>query len=172
MEIDLGHSCDKETFSFVERLGMPGAGEDDLEGRIEVEARSTRAGNRYLLEGDVSLRLRVGCDRCLEEFDFLLDTSFSLIAQRGGESGLPEGVEGEDYLVIGEAEEYGLDIFPFVREAVFLEIPIRYLCSEECLGICPVCGRNLNEGPCSCGKEKKDPRWSPLEKLLKEKGRD
>lgn len=171
MEIDLGHSGDRETFSFEESLDVPGP-EEDLAGRLEVEVRSTRAGSRYLLEGDVGFSLRVGCDRCLEEYDFRLETAFSLIARKGGRNGVPEGIEGEDYVILGDAEEYGFDIFPFVREAVFLDLPIRYLCGEQCRGICPVCGRNLNEGTCSCSEEKRDSRWSPLGKLLNDEKKD
>jgi uncharacterized protein len=48
-------------------------------------------------------------------------------------------------------------------------MPIKYLCSDSCAGICPGCGADLNEGACGCGGKDADPRWSPLKKLLKEK---
>ena len=52
------------------------------------------------------------------------------------------------------------------REAVILELPMRFLCSEDCKGLCPGCGSNLNNGPCDCVKTEGDQRWAPLKKLL------
>ncbi len=172
MEIDLGHSGDRETFSFAENLEVPGREGEDSAGRLAVEVVSTRTGSRYLLQGDIGFEFSVECDRCLEEYDFRLETSFSLVARRSVGQGAGEDFEDEDYVVLGESEEYGFDLYPYVREAVLLELPIRYLCREDCSGICPSCGKNLNEGPCSCRREDRDPRWSPLEKLLKDEKKE
>ncbi|MDA8344028.1 MAG: DUF177 domain-containing protein [Thermaerobacter sp.] len=59
-----------------------------------------------------------------------------------------------------------LDVKPMVSEAVLLEEPLRVLCRPECAGICPSCGKDLNDGPCECTAEEVDPRLKPLKKLL------
>ena len=83
------------------------------------------------------------------------------------ESGqVPGDVEEDDLVLLTESEAAGYDILPHVREAVILELPMRYLCSEECKGLCARCGANLNRGRCACGESEDDERWAPLKKLL------
>ena len=55
-----------------------------------------------------------------------------------------------------------------LREQMEIEFPIRFLCKDDCLGLCSKCGKNLNEGECSCEKKEIDPRLLPLQKLLEE----
>ncbi len=167
MRMDLGHSGDRQTFSFEEEFSLKGPEEDLIPCRASVTALMTRTGNRYLLEGQISAVLRSDCSRCLEPFDLKIDTEFSFVLQRGGD--IPEGVEEEDFKLLSEAEEYDYDLFPRVRETLLLEMPIKYLCSEDCAGICPGCGADLNKGACSCGEKEGDPRWDALKKMLKEK---
>ena len=57
-----------------------------------------------------------------------------------------------------------LDLEPLVRDAVLLDLPLAPLCSEGCLGLCPQCGANWNQGPCDCAPVI-DPRWSALDSL-------
>ena len=166
MELDLGHSGDRETFSFDEEFTVRGPEREDIPCRASVTAGTTRTGSRYLLEGKIEAIVRLECSRCLKAFDFKISTEFSLVLQRGGR--VPEGIVEEGFVLLSEAQEYDLDIFPMVHEAIVLEMPIKYLCAESCAGICPGCGTDLNEGVCGCGEEAGDPRWGPLKKLLKE----
>ena len=53
---------------------------------------------------------------------------------------------------------------PLVRDAVLLDLPLAPLCSEECLGLCPQCGANWNEGSCGCPPVT-DARWAALDRL-------
>ena len=50
-----------------------------------------------------------------------------------------------------------------------LELPIKYVCSEDCAGLCVTCGKNLNDGDCGCKEEEGDPRWGVLKGLMDEK---
>jgi uncharacterized protein len=72
----------------------------------------------------------------------------------------PEDAE-EIYPLSGDQ----LDLEPLARDAVLLELPIAPLCREACLGLCPTCGANLNEGSCSCPEATQDPRWAGLDTL-------
>ena len=58
-----------------------------------------------------------------------------------------------------------IDLWPDLREAMVLALPMKPLCSEDCRGICPTCGKDLNNGECRCGKRSMDPRWEGLLKL-------
>ncbi len=166
MELDLGHSGGRETFSFKEEFPVRGPEEEDVPCRASVTVESTRTGSSYLLEGEIEAAVRLECSRCLKAFDFKIITEFSLVLQRG--RGMPDTIEEEDFILLSEAQEYDFDIFPVVREAILIEMPIKYLCAESCMGICPGCGADLNEGACGCGEETGDPRWDSLKKLLKE----
>jgi len=63
-------------------------------------------------------------------------------------------------------ENHILDLREVLRQDVMLASPIHVLCREDCQGLCPTCGQNLNEGPCDCQPEP-DPRWAVLAALLK-----
>lgn len=58
-----------------------------------------------------------------------------------------------------------IDLAPMARELVMLELPMAPLCRDDCAGICPTCGANRNEQPCSCATPKVDDRWSALDAL-------
>ena len=58
-----------------------------------------------------------------------------------------------------------------IRDALTLELPLRVLCKEDCKGLCPKCGHNLNEGPCGCDLREEDPRWDALKSLLQNQDR-
>lgn len=72
----------------------------------------------------------------------------------------------ETYPLRGEM----LDLQPLVRDALLLELPLAPLCSEDCKGLCPNCGADLNDGPCSCDTRPADPRWSVLDSLKDDPG--
>jgi uncharacterized protein len=166
MGLDLGHSDNRETFSFEEEFPARGPEGEDIPCRAAVTVESTRTGRRYLVEGRIEATVSGDCSRCLKAFDFRIDAEFSMILQRGGR--VPEGSEEGNFVLLNEAQEFDYDIFPAVREAVVLEMPIKYLCADSCAGICSGCGADLNEGACGCDEKSSDPRWGPLKKLLKE----
>ena len=68
----------------------------------------------------------------------------------------------DEYLVLNDGM---LDADDAVREALILSFPMRLLCSEDCPGLCPVCGKPLREGACGCVTREVDPRWAPLAAL-------
>ncbi|MSR07462.1 MAG: DUF177 domain-containing protein [Gemmatimonadetes bacterium] len=75
----------------------------------------------------------------------------------------PESDDQSVYLIPPDTET--LDLSPAVREELILAAPDYILCREDCRGLCPRCGKDLNEGPCDCGPEIPDPRWSGLAAL-------
>ena len=71
-------------------------------------------------------------------------------------------------LLVSYYREGTIDLKEDVREAIILAFPLKPLCRPECRGLCPHCGRNLNEEKCECREEKIDPRLAKLKELLKE----
>jgi uncharacterized protein len=64
-----------------------------------------------------------------------------------------------------DAYEYSngeVDLSLALRDAILLEIPIRHLCADDCRSLCPVCGKDLNEGDCGCEQRIADPRFEAL----------
>ena len=59
----------------------------------------------------------------------------------------------------------GIDVDEVVKEQILLAVPTRMLCREDCKGICPECGTDLNKGECACKKDDIDPRWAALKNL-------
>jgi len=66
---------------------------------------------------------------------------------------------------IGYYQGEGLLLEEAVREQVLLALPLKMICREDCKGLCPQCGQNLNEGPCSCTAPNHDLRWSALKEI-------
>jgi uncharacterized protein len=102
------------------------------------------------------------CARCVEPVPTPLSGNFDLIfrpqaadADPGERSITPDETE------IGYYEESGLSLEDVVREQVLLSLPSRTLCKEDCKGLCPRCGQNLNLGTCNCNSTS-DPRWNAL----------
>ncbi len=169
MEIDLGRVETRSTFSFDGTFPLPTPEGGEATCAAAVEAEVARAGSRYDVTVGVTGEIRAECHRCLAAFAMPVETRFAFVLDRGERGPAPEGMEEEDLVTIPAVGETRYDIFPRVREALILEIPIKLLCEEGCKGVCPKCGANLNVEECSCGSAPADPRWSALRKLT---GRD
>ncbi len=167
MALNLGRVEEQESFTFRGIFGVPTEEGTKAECRAEVAGTIVRRGGRLLLAARIAGSIRLGCSRCLGEFDLDLSTRFDLVFHREERARLPEGMDEEDFVLLTDSIESRYDIFPRVREAVLLELPIRFLCREDCKGLCSTCGANLNEGACECSKGEPDPRWDGLRKLLR-----
>jgi DUF177 domain-containing protein len=166
MELDLGRIENRETFSFEEIFEIPTLEGGDAECDARVAITVVRTGNRYDCDAKVAGKIQANCHRCLERFGLQVESAFTLAIERAETAKLPEGLEEEDFVIIPVIGEDRYDIFPRVREALLLELPIKLLCREDCKGLCPRCGANLNRDACACGSGEVDSRWGPLRKLL------
>lgn len=137
---------------------------------IEVDVTVSKAADKFLVDGNLSGKVTVRCDRCLEPFDLELKTRFNvyLVVRPSGPSEeevelLDEDMEVE--FIRGET----IDLDDVVREQIYLSVPMKCVCRSDCQGLCPRCGANLNAGPCSCLRASGHPAFSKL-KLLKPQG--
>ena len=98
------------------------------------------------------------CDRCGKAMKKELEFSFNhrLVA------GLSDS-EDDDYI---EVPDFELELDDLVVSDILLDLPGKYLCSDDCQGLCPDCGCNMNEGECSCRKGNIDPRLEILKQLI------
>ena len=132
-------------------------------GSAEVLAHSD---GEVRIQGRYTVEMAAQCDRCLGRARFPLDDSFDLFYRPMSFIAHEEEVEiGEDEAELGFYEGGGLDLEDLLREQVLLALPMQRVCSEDCKGICPVCGRNWNETTCDCRTESTDDRWGALRKL-------
>ncbi len=122
-------------------------------------------GGEVRIQGRYTVEMTALCDRCLATARFPLDAGFDLyyrpvaVIAKEEEVGIDEG-EAE----IGFYEDGGMELEDILREQVLLALPMQRVCSESCKGICPLCGRNRNEGACDCKVEMSD-RWKALQDL-------
>ena len=166
MELDLGRVETRSAFSFDRTFDLPTPEGGIAACAVAVNATVNRSASSYCVEARVKGTVRAECHRCLAFFELSVDTTFTFILSRGGESPLPGGVEEDDIVSIPVAGEGTFDLYPRVREELILEIPIKLLCRENCRGVCRKCGANLNEGECGCDPGIGDPRWGALKKFL------
>ena len=141
------------------------AGEEgSLIGRSELSLRATRADDKVELTGSVSALVGFECDRCLTPLSVPVEQSFDLLYVPPLGTG-DEHELGEKDLSIGFYQGGVIDVDDLVREQIELALPMARLCSEECRGLCPECGANLNDGKCACDVEQVEMRWAALKEL-------
>jgi uncharacterized protein len=165
MEIDLGRVENRSSFSFEGTFPLPTPEGGEASCTAAVTAEVARFMEHYDVAVTVGGELRAECHRCLASFAMPIHASFVFALNRGERDQLSGGAEEDDLETIPAAGETRYDIFPRVREALILEIPIKLLCEEGCRGVCPTCGANLNTEECTCASSPGDPRWSALRKL-------
>ncbi len=126
-------------------------------GTVPAELAITKASTGTLFELKFTTRLHGPCYRCLD--DAVLGVP---IAAREYQATNPEG---SDELRTPYVQDDNLDLAGWSRDAVALALPDKILCRDDCAGLCPVCGKNLNNEPHTHEEERGDSRWSALEAL-------
>lgn len=135
----------------------------------EVSGRVQTSGREVRLRGRITARAEVDCDRCLKSVALPVETEFDVTY-------VPEEEYRESEAAELQAEDMGMSVFDgetidvdeLVREQLLLALPTRALCTEECKGLCPVCGADRNADPCDCETKEVDPRWAGLKAMRNE----
>lgn len=121
---------------------------------------------QFRLAGDVKTVLELPCSRCLEPFRSPVDAHFDLRYQpRSHNAGEGEREIEEDDLTTAFYENDEIDLGQLMQEQFYLSLPMKPLCREDCRGLCPVCGKNLNRETCDCRRDWEDPRFAALREL-------
>ena len=146
-----------------EELDSPDAGFRPA-GPFEASLTADSAGSgEVVVRGELRGPIGQECRRCLVplEKEFTLDVTLVF--------GPPDELsEDDDEIRTIEAGAMEIDLLPHLREELLLTVPPYAECKDECRGLCPGCGVNLNEEDCRCGEEESDPRWDALRTLKEE----
>ena len=134
---------------------------------IDYDLVLTNAGEGILASGIVRAHVVGTCDRCLEdaEFDIASEVDEYFLFEAPAEEDLSDDEDEVDFSLI--SDELTFDLAEPIEAALFMETPFVVLCREDCLGLCPTCGANLNEGDCGCAEKRAEEaaKENPFAKL-------
>jgi uncharacterized protein len=133
-------------------------------GPLRVTGRLSAAGaGKFYWHGKVSGDVTMPCRRCLADATaHVQDEAHVIFAEADSEE-----TEDPDVYVLEERSNR-IDLRPAVREQWMLNVPSFVECRADCKGICPTCGKDLNEGPCEC-PQSRDSRWDALRGMQQKK---
>ncbi|MDI9571335.1 MAG: DUF177 domain-containing protein [Pseudomonadota bacterium] len=155
------------------RNWLPGAlaGEAAWDFSLEeviISCNIKKVDKTIFLRGAVETTVHTACSRCLETASLPVNATFRYTL-------VPTAMEGrEEIELTAEDLEYGfyegetVDCDPLIYEQIVLQIPMKALCREDCRGLCPRCGANLNLSPCSCPDREVDARLAVLKQLKRQ----
>lgn len=155
-ELDVTADLDMTSLSTPE-------GEYELAEAEPVKLHFVNIGDRTLTaEGSVKLSLMIPCSRCLEpvKVPFSLDLARTFDMKLSSRE-RAESLEEQPYL-----QGYTLDVDQLVCDELYLNLPMKVLCKEDCKGICNRCGANLNKTACDCDRSSLDPRMSVIQDIF------
>ena len=133
---------------------------------VQGKVRLMRTDRGILVKGVLDTEVVLTCSRCLSPFNCPLTLNIeeeyfpTTDVVSGASLPLPE--EPGCFTI---DEQHVLDLTEAIRQYALLAIPMKPLCGEDCAGLCPHCGHNLNLGACNCLPQGADPRWSELSRL-------
>ena len=148
-------------------------------GAAHLSGRSTKMVRKVLVQATGRIPLQGNCKRCLKPvtLEEQVDLIRTWVPTEQARKGTGHHLKGEqteatfDPQTVDE-ERYGgkqIDLSQAVREQILLSVPASPLCREDCKGLCPRCGKDLNDGDCGCDRKAIDPRWSALEGIQLDK---
>jgi DUF177 domain-containing protein len=143
----------------LEPLVLGGQSYEPAPNPVPAELTVTRASSGTVLELVFDVTLEGPCFRCLQDAELPLS-----LRLREYQAAKPEGDEEEtEYL-----DDDRLDLSGWAHDAIALALPDKILCRDDCAGLCPVCGKDLNAEPHEHVEERTDPRWEKLSQLREE----
>ena len=157
--IDKKIPVEMKVFSF-RRSSYPVLSADPL--LLKVEHVKDR---ELLISGSGRIVFEIPCDRCLEPVPTTIDLSFSkdISLDVPNDAPSPDEFDETNYI-----DGYELDTEQLLRNEILIGWPTKILCSDDCKGICNICGQNLNQGTCNCEDTSLDPRMSVIRDLFKD----
>jgi len=128
-----------------------------LESPLSARIKIYPAGEKIVIEGSLSTRLLLRCDRCLEPYGWDLSKDFRIYLSISPFKGNLEVELLENDLNLDFIDGNFLDPHQIIKEQLILNVPMKTLCVTECKGLCPICGCNLNMTRCSCSSRYEAP---------------
>ena len=140
------------------------SGEDDtsLSSNLNFDLNVAKVLKEVSVRGKIWFSIESLCARCLRNVDLIITPEIKLVlspSDVSDEKDNEENIQHEAY----SGDE--IDLGDYLREVIAMSLPIKVLCDEECRGLCPSCGANLNTRECSCREDWVDPRVGALRNL-------
>ena len=165
MKVDLSELFDNpgraQDFSGeVDLADVKRHGDRLFEGPVRIAGRAQNRAGIVSIGYQADFVLGAVCDRCLtplsrpQHLEFTHTAVLSLNRE-----------DNDEYIVVSDGQ---LDLAELATADILLELPTSIVCDENCKGLCPICGKNLNEGACGCDRTERDPRLDKLRELLQE----
>ena len=128
--------------------------DETVSGNAKAEGEIVNHSGLILLKGNLIPELNVTCARCGKEFAYneVIELTAKITDKLAND-------DEEEFIIM---QDFAIDIEEIVRTALLLELPTRYLCNEDCKGLCPKCGTDLNTSSCNCEMKERDSRWDVL----------
>lgn len=126
-----------------------------FEGPIIFSGIITNINKIVTVEGDIEFKFKINCYSCNDEFEYMQKMNIK--------ETFMQSPNEDEYPILSEQ----IDLEQAIKDNLILRLPTRFLCKEDCKGICQDCGKNLNNGKCNCTDSKIDPRFEKLRQLLK-----
>lgn len=129
---------------------------------VKFSGEAVNIGGTIELSGSGSAELELLCDRCADSFSQTVE--FEVFERLKKEDEFSDGGEEDPEFIMFEGSSVDLD--EIVYKNLYMNLPSKRLCDEDCKGLCSECGVNLNRESCNCSHEVTDPRFDILDKLL------
>ena len=126
---------------------------------VQVTGTVTASADVVVLRAEISFVFHGCCDRCLRRYErrYTMPIEHILVDSLSND-------ENDDFILL---QQYQLPLDDLIMTDMLLELPYKCLCKEDCRGLCPMCGKDLNDGLCGCRPETRDPRLEDLKQLIK-----
>ncbi len=125
---------------------------EDINCNVNVLGNVSKVNGNYVVDAKLHVVLNLNCDLCLSAFETRLDFHINEVYSQTPDS------EKEFW----ELSDKTIDLKPAVIAAIVMNIPMKNVCSQDCKGLCPICGHNLNEGDCGCDRGYVNPQFEKL----------
>ncbi len=124
---------------------------------VEWKGQVTNTEGIFVVEGTVKTKVEMSCSRCLTPV--AVDVFFKIDEKFSNTGSLDEETE----TFSGDS----IDLAQVIKKGILFSLPMKVVCREDCAGLCPVCGKNLNEGDCGCDTSYINPKFEGLRSLFK-----
>jgi uncharacterized protein len=133
--------------------------------KVDVDYLVTKTSGTVFIKGSFSAQIDICCSRCLENTKLSIGSDFAYtLVPAKAETREDLELKPEE-LEISYYQGDFIDLGPIICEQIILQMPIKALCSEECKGLCPQCGANLNASSCNCSSNIIDSRMAVLKNI-------
>lgn len=130
--------------------------------KISAIFHISRSDTTASVDGELTTKAYLECDRCLESFDREIRGELKILVTENPR--IDAGTSDSEIIVFPQGSDE-LDISSLLSDAIVLELPMKKVCDGTCKGLCAGCGVNLNHSNCECQDNGFDERWAPLKEI-------